>query len=145
MHVFNANCVFATAKKHYLDTLFTLLPLGNKITYPLHQFAWGYSDMHFFISCGGFVTARGIVSVIHSCKTLHRTFFSWPVSSFEELRGVRVQVHRERVNDCKKCTKCYIGSVSIIAREDLSNVTSGACQQLQAKIYRALHRKRAND
>ena len=94
MHVFNANCVFATAKKHYLDTLFTLLPLGNNITYHLHQFAWGYSDMQLFMCFGGFVTALGIVSVIHSAKTLHRTsFFLWPLSSFEEPRGVRVQVH----------------------------------------------------
>ena len=46
-----------------------------------------------FMSFGGFVSALGIVSVIHSAKTLHRTpFFLWALRSVEDPRGVRIQV-----------------------------------------------------
>ena len=62
-----------------------------------------------FMSFGGFVTALGIVSVIHSAKTLHRTLFLWALSSVEDPRGVRIQ------------------EVSLITREELSSVTAGAC------------------
>ena len=63
-----------------------------------------------FMSFGGFVTALGIASVIHSAKTLHRTpFFLWALSSVEDPRGVRIQ------------------EVSLITREELSSVTAGAC------------------
>ena len=81
-----------------------------------------------FISFVGFVTALGIVSVIHSAKTLHRTpFFLWALSSVEDPRGVRIQ------------------EVSLITREELSSVTAGACHWFQKKIYRTLHRKRVID
>ena len=94
-----------------------------------------------FMSFGGFVTALGIVSVIHSAKTLHRTpFFLWALSSVEEPIGVRVHIQEVFgfMSQCKfhflshvidykrRSIERYIGRVSIIAKE-LSSVTSGAC------------------
>ena len=62
-----------------------------------------------FMSFGGCVTALGIVSVIHSAKTLHRTpYFLWALSSVEDPRGVRIQekncraLQRARVMDYKR-------------------------------------------